>query len=1433
MFLILDSINISVDTVLKKLGLANYHIPALLSRIEIDQSKKCTVSMEASQDDLDTEMLETFKSSLEKFLGADVHFRIRRAGFTKSQEIVMRWNEIRNRALDTVPCFTDSVYSVSMDENTVEIYAPNEFALMQLKKNVNVISSIIVELTGYSISFEFKIDEEKKEKIEKQSKIILPSIFKSENDFMKVSEIKNNADIHKNEPSPGIVGKPIKTVSVPVKQIVFNDSTYTVEGEIFSIDYRENFKILSFGIYDGEDSVKCICFRDIAQQASQMLKNGDEISVCGKAGYDAKTQIPTVYVNSVQVKNKNNSKGDNYPGENKRVELHAHTQLSAMDSLVKLKEIVKTAASWGHKAISVTDHGVVQAFPDLYEMCKKEGLKTIFGSEGYLVDITPIVYNLDIASEEYREKQLSEIDYVVFDFETTGLSPLTDSIIEIGAVKISAGKEVGNFSQLIDPEREIPERVQEITNITPDMLKGMPKIDEVLPSFLEYIEGCVLVAHNANFDYRFLKQQVKKVLNRELNMVYIDTLSFSRALLTMKSYGLGKIVKKLELGSFNHHRAFEDASVTGKVLLKLFDMSEKMGKNSLAQIDSLKTEIDLGNLRGQNFTIYVKNKKGLRNLYEMITRSHLEYFGHGIPLIPKTLIDEMREGLIIGTGSPMSELSAAYRYGVETEELEQIATYYDFIEIMPPDAYTEVDEGFDSVLLKKMYTDFYKLGKRIGMPVIMTGNVHYLNERQKKEWAILKISDKAMRRRGQMFSPDTYADCNLHFRTTEEMLEIALDIVGSKEAAEDVVIKNPLALCDSIEEIQPITRKLHPPIIDGADDEIRQITSQGVRNLYGEKPPEIITKRIERELEGIIGNGYSVLYLIAQKIVQKSREDGYLVGSRGSVGSSLVATMLGITEVNPMPAHYICPECGYTYFIQDGSVTSGYDLPDKKCPECGENLRKYGQDIPFETFMGFKGNKVPDIDLNFSGEYQTKAHRYIEELFGSDHVFKAGTISTVADKTAFGYVLRYEEVTGVKIKDIEKERIASVIAGVKRTTGQHPGGLMIVPRDREVYEFTPVQKPANDRKSEVQTTHFDYHSIHDDLVKIDALGHDDPTFMRYLQDLTGIDPLEVPMDDRDVLALFNGLKPLGLKKGDIPDVDTGTLGIPEFGTNFVRGLLKETNPSSFADLVRISGLSHGTDVWLGNARDIILGGKASLSEVIACRDDIMNDLIYRGMIPIEAFNIMERVRKGKGLTEEEEQKMMEYKVKPWFIESCKKIKYLFPKAHAVAYVSMAFRVAYFKLRHPLAFYATYFTVKGDEFNISLILSGKEKLKEWLVNPVGTESLSKQKVMAQKVVNEIALEMLLRGYEFLPVDIFKSDAEQFVIEDGKLRIPLSRVSGLGNRAAESVIAARAESEFVSVDDLNRRTGISKTIIEVLKDMGALGDLKDQAQFTLFS
>ena len=1422
----ISELQISTNRMLKKLGLGEISLNAVAKKICFEhrsEGLKGKLIVECS-DELEAETIDFFEKALNRFFECPFQVVLKNEDLSPAQELVLRWPNVLRILNGSFSYVTDKVYVKAVGERKASVYVPNEFVYRKIKKNKGLLKDAILEVINEEIEVDCEIDTTAKMAMEtthsKERSIpveVEPLAKKAVKPVKKTASGKENT------------GRRIKTAPVSINSIKFDDSVYTIRGKVFSKDYREGPNVITFGLYDGTDSAKCIAFRDNALWLNTNMDDDDYLLIKGKATLDQRSSKPTFFINSATRIESPETRKDDYEGD-KRIELHAHTQMSAMDSIMNIKDYIKRAAEWGWESVGVTDHCVVQAFPDLYEECRKEGINPIFGMEGSLVDITPVVYNLKRLKQS--RNPLKEIDYVVFDFETTGLSPLKDEIIEFGAVKISNGEKVDEFSALVKPRKRVSAKITDITGISEEMLRNKPSIEQVLPEFMDFIKGSVLVAHNANFDYRFLKQQVKTVLNEAFHSVYVDTLALSRALLKTKRNSLDKVVKKLGLDDFNHHRALDDAEVTGKVFLKFMQMAQKRGKETLEELDSLKSEVNLKKLFGRDLTLYAKNKKGLFNLYKLVTLSHLDYFGKGVPLIPKDELTRNRDGIVIGTGSPMSELANAYRYGLDDQELKEIAQYYDFIELMPPDAYTKVNEGFNSNDLEKMYRKFYHLGGELGLPVMMTGNTHYLDPENKKPWSIMKISEKALRRRGKMFSADLFSAVNLHMRTTGEMMDIAEKVLGDRKKAEEVVIKNPKQFAADFEAIKPITRKLHPPSIEGADEEIRETALRNMNKLYGDHPPDRVKERLEKELESIIGNGYSVLYLIAEKIVKKSKEDGYLVGSRGSVGSSFVATMLGITEVNPLAPHYVCENCKHTDFPEKTGVSSGYDLPDKTCPECGSNLMKLGQEIPFETFMGFEGNKIPDIDLNFSGEYQTKAHRYIEELFGSDHVFKAGTISTVADKTAFGYVLRFEEVTDEIIKDVEKQRIANEIAGVRRTTGQHPGGLMIVPRDKSVFEFTPVQKPANDQKTDVQTTHFDYHSIHDDLVKIDALGHDDPTFMRYLQDLTGIDPLDVPMDDKATIRIFSSLDPLGIQNGDIPGVHNGSLGIPEFGTNFVRGMLMETKPSSFADLVRISGLSHGTGVWLGNARDIIVGGIATLQDVIACRDDIMNMLIHSGMDAMEAFTIMEKVRKGKGLSDEEIDDMKKHGVKKWFLNSCREIKYLFPKAHAVAYVSMAFRVAYFKVHEPLAFYSTYFTVKGGEFDVPVITSGTEKIKTWLNNPEAFGEMSKQKMNAARVVNEIALEMLMRGFEFLPVDIRKSSANSFDIEDGKLRIPLSRVQGLGDRAAESIVKARNEEPFVSVDDLKRRTSVSSSIVDVLRDMGALNNLQEHAQYSLF-
>jgi len=879
-------------------------------------------------------------------------------------------------------------------------------------------------------------------------------------------------------------------------------------------------------------------------------------------------------------------------------------------------------------------------------------------------------------------------------------------------------------------------------------------------------------------------------------------------------------VEKLGLGPFRHHRALDDARVTAQVFLRFVEMMKKIGITKLSEIENLKDTIDYTALKPFHCTILVQNKKGLKNLYKLVSDSYIKYF-YGVPRILKSALIENREGLLVGSACISGELGRAALEGASDSELEEIAKFYDYIEVMPLDVIAEDEEDLDRERLKEVYRRLYRIAKKLNKFVVMTGDVHFLDPEDARGRAALLAPQGNRNFENQPA---------LYLRTTEEMLEKAMEIFEDEEIAREVVIENPNRIADMIEEVQPLEKKLHPPIIENADEIVRSLTMKRAYEIYGDPLPEIVQKRVERELNAIINHGYAVLYLIAQELVQKSMSDGYVVGSRGSVGSSLVANLLGITEVNPLPPHYRCPECKYFKVVEDDRYGAGYDLPDKKCPVCGAPLRKDGHDIPFETFMGFEGDKVPDIDLNFSGEYQERAHRFVEELFGKDHVYRAGTINTIAEKSAVGYVRSYEEKTGKKLRKAEMERLVSMITGVKRTTGQHPGGLMIIPKDKEVYDFTPIQYPANDRNAGVFTTHFAYETIHDDLVKIDALGHDDPTFIKMLKDLTGIDPMTIPMDDPDTLAIFSSVKPLGVDPVEL-ESDVGTYGIPEFGTEFVRGMLVETRPKSFAELVRISGLSHGTDVWLNNARDWINLGYAKLSDVISCRDDIMNFLIHKGMEPSLAFKIMENVRKGKGITEEMESEMRKLKVPEWFIESCKRIKYLFPKAHAVAYVSMAFRIAYFKVHYPLQFYAAYFTIKGDQFDPVLVLRGKEAIKRRLRELKAMPAKDAQKKNEVSVL-EVALEMILRGFSFLPPDIFKSDAKKFLIEGNSLRIPFNKLPGLGDSVAESIVRAREEKPFTSVEDLMKRTKVNKNHIELMRSLGVLGSLPETEQFTLF-
>jgi DNA polymerase-3 subunit alpha (Gram-positive type) len=1207
-----------------------------------------------------------------------------------------------------------------------------------------------------------------------------------------------------------ILGKEFKKIPMPLNILPMNEGTsVVVSGKIFYIEHNERGPITSIYISDKKSSAVIKAFSETAITLFKNLALNDVLLLEGTIFYDNYIKEFAIKpINLIKLKSDPFERKDTYP--QKRVELHLHSKLSSMEGLLDIDEIVNTAKKWGHKAIAITDVGVVQSIPEFYDKAVAKGIKPIFGMEAFVVDEF-----INIVTLLKEDKNIEEAEYVVFDLETTGLEPALNEIIEIGAVKLKDMKIVSKFHSLVKPKKPVSQFTTNLTGITNEMLEKENPIEVVLPEFLSFIENTILVAHNAEFDYRFLREWVSKVYNEHFEQTYIDTLALSKSLLNLKGYSLDKVVDELNLGNFEHHRAHEDANVTALVFIKLIEMAKSKNIKMLSELEKLKKYIDYRRIRPTQMTILVKNKVGLKNLYKLISNSHVKYF-YRVPRILKSELSKMREGLLVGSNGEEGDIIDAYLRGASHEEIIEIAKFYDYLEIMPINS-LEISSKISNKEIIKIYKSIYNLGKELNMPVVMVSNAHYLDKEDVVFLNTLKFAEKRKPTNSLKY-----------LRTTDEMIEEAMKIFDDKEIAENVVINNTNNIADQIDIIQPLSKKLNPPTIENAEEEVKETALKMAYEMYGNPLPKIVEERLNKELNSIIKHGYAVLYLIAQRIVNKSIEDGYLVGSRGSVGSSFVATLLGITEINPLPPHYVCPNCKKSEFIEKGNYGSGYDLPRKKCDVCGTEMMKNGQNIPFETFMGFEGDKIPDIDLNFSGDYQSKAHKYIEQMFGEDHVFRAGTISTIAERTAYEFSRKYCENVGI-LKNSEIQRIASSITGVKRTTGQHPGGLMIVPKELEIYDFTPIQFPANDSKSGVQTTHFDYHVIHDDLVKLDALGHDDPTFLKMLKDLTGIDPMKIPMDDKKTLSIFSSTKELNIDLKNELGTTVGTLGIPEFGTTFVRRMLEDTRPKSFAELVRISGLSHGTDVWSGIAKTWIDTKEATLEEVISCRDDIMNYLLLKGAPPKEAFSIMEKVRKGKGINESEEELMRNLGVPEWFITSCKKIKYLFPKAHAAAYVSMAFRIAWYKVYYPLAFYATYFTIKGDEFNLKVIFSGKEAIKKRIYELRMSDLDVKKK--SEMTNLELVLEMMLRGFSFKMVDLYKSESKEFLIVDNSLLVPFTKIPNLGEKAAEKIIRSRSE-EFKSIEDFVSKTGCNKTNVQTLKELGVLRDLPETNQISLF-
>jgi len=1223
---------------------------------------------------------------------------------------------------------------------------------------------------------------------------------------------------------PLVIGYPIQDGEIKsMHEIAEEERRVTVEGYVFACEtkaLKTGRTLLELKMTDYTDSLLVKMFSRDNEEAEKFrrMKKGMWVRARGNIQNDTFSRDLVMIASDLQEIKAPERTDGGAEGE-KRVELHLHTPMSQMDAVSPVESLVRQAKKWGHKAIAITDHSVVQSFPEAYQAGKKHGIKILYGLEANLVDDgVPVAYNP-------KHLDLQNAEYVVFDVETTGLSAVYHTIIELAAVKIANGEIVDRFESFANPKHPLSPTTIELTGITDEMVKDAPDPETVLERFSQWAKDAVLVAHNASFDIGFLNAGMKKLGCGKVDNPVIDTLELARFLYPdLKNHRLNTLAKKFNVELTRHHRAIYDAEATGHLLLLMLKDVFAKGVRFHDELNEIaKDKQSYKRSRPFHCTLLAQNETGLKNLFKLVSFSHVDYF-YRVPRIPRSVLQEHREGILVGSGCDKGELFEAAMQK-PLEELEEIAKFYDYLEVHPKEVYRpllDTEQIENEKQLEEIIKKIVRLGEKLNIPVAATGNVHYLNPEDKIYRKILIASQS-----GNPLNKQELPD--VHFRTTDEMLD-AFSFLG-EEKAKEIVVKNPNDIADRIEEIKPIKDALYTPKIPGAEEEIRRMSYERAKQIYGDPLPEIVEARLEKELNSIITHGFAVIYLISHKLVKKSLDDGYLVGSRGSVGSSFVATMTEITEVNPLPPHYVCPNCTHSEFFNDGSVGSGFDLPDKNCPKCGTPYKKDGHDIPFETFLGFKGDKVPDIDLNFSGEYQAKAHNYTKELFGEDKVYRAGTIGTIADKTAYGFVKGYAEDSGLHFRQAEIDRLSQGLTGVKRTTGQHPGGIIVVPNDMEIYDFTPIQYPADDQESEWKTTHFDFHSIHDNLLKLDILGHDDPTVIRMLQDLSGIDPKTIPTDDPEVMKIFSSPEPLGVTEEQIM-CKTGTLGIPEFGTRFVRQMLEETKPTTFSELVQISGLSHGTDVWLGNAQELIQKGICTLKDVIGCRDDIMVYLIYKGLEPSLAFKIMESVRKGKGLTAEMEEEMKKNGVPDWYIDSCKKIKYMFPKAHATAYVLMAVRIAYFKVHHPLLFYATYFSVRAEDIDLDTVVRGsnaiRAKIKE--INQKGPDASQKEKNLL--TVLEVSLEMCERGYSFQMVDIYRSDATKFIIDGNSLLAPFTAIPGLGSSAAMNIVRARKEGPFLSKEDLQQRGKVSKTILDYLEKHGCLQSLPEHNQLSLF-
>ena len=1295
-------------------------------------------------------------------------------------------------------------------------------------------------------SVDVQIQIQAGERLEGQA--LFDAMEKMRNDLMQdlpvvAIPVKKEAAAQQSE---AIFGKPFKGKAVPMKELSLDMGTVIVQGKVFHLEHKElskrNAWVINFDITDNTSAIRISRFLENkdAKPILEGVREGSVVQVQGKLQVDNFTNEtvmkPFAIMPGEMPKRKDLAQGE------KRVELHMHTSMSNMDALTSTKAAIKQAAAWGHKAIAITDHGCVQSFTDALHVVEDwkgppkvagtdETIKILYGCEGYYINDVD-----DKVVVKGTKDMTFDQEYVAFDLETTGLSFRNDKIIEIGAVIMKDGQEIDRFQTFVDPGEPLRKETTELTGITDAMLKGAPKIQEALPEFIQFAGDRILVAHNADFDTAFVRAACAR-LDLPYTFTSADTLVLAQNMMPeLNKHKLDVVADALSLPEFNHHRAADDAVICGLIMAKLIERLQEKNIHSLQAInpamEQLRSAHRADNRHAQHIILFAKNQQGLRNLYHLISDANLKYFKR-VPRVLKSELIKLREGLIIGSACENNELFQAVIKGASDDELKRIASFYDYLEVQPisnnrfmlrPKKEGEQPIAKDDEQLRQFNKTIVRIGDELGKMVVATGDVHFLNP-----------EDEIFRH--ILLATKGFADCDqdnpLYLRTTDEMLE-EFSYLG-EEKAREIVITNPNLIADMCETIRPVPHNLFAPKIENSVEDLKALVYGKMHRLYGENPPELIVKRVETELHDIISCHYDVIYMSAQRLVQNSLDHGYLVGSRGSVGSSIVAYMSGITEVNSFPPHYRCPnpDCKYTTFDVPKGYECGADLPDDVCPKCGTPYAKEGFNIPFETFLGFGGDKVPDIDLNFSGEYQAKAHAYCTEMFGKSHVFRAGTVGTVAEKTAFGYVKKYLEERGKTASNAEKTRLASGCVGVRRTTGQHPGGLVVIPQENEIWDFCPVQHPADDPNSDQITTHFEYHSMEENLLKLDMLGHDDPTMIRMMEDMTGVDAKTIPLDDKGTMSIFTSSKILGYENDKILG-PTGAVGVPEFNTRFTRGVLLDTKPEKFDFLVRICGYTHGTDVWLGNAKDLIVSGTARVDQTIGARDDIMIYLISCGLPEKRAFKIMENVRKGKGLPDGAEEEMKQANVPQWYIDSCKKIKYLFPKAHAVAYCMMAFRIAWFKVYHPLAFYAAYFYRRSQKggFDAVLMTQGKESVMA-NIDAIDNNEAATAKDEDLLITLEVVYEFYLRGLEFLPIDIYKSHATKFLIEDGKLRPPFIAVGGLGESAAWDLMKGREGKQFLSIEEVAAACPkVSKTHMQMLKDGGAFGDLPESNQVSLF-